>query len=128
MPVIGRLFLAATSHKNTTRRHNKAFSFELSYNCVSKLFPICNPAHRDSAEGNVVDARLRASQSGLHASIRTSPSIRVGEEVSFWHGNRGWTGPGTVTDRKENLIEIAKKKRIVKSADIHRAKTNHTMR
>lgn len=121
------LVSAATFHKNTTRGHNRASSFELLYNRVPRLSTICNPTQHGSAEGNIAEARRRQVQAGLHANIRTSPSVSVGEEVFFWRDNQGWIGPGSVRSKNGNLLEIMHNG-IVKTADIHRVRTAPTTR
>lgn len=73
--------LAAVFQKNTTRGQYKAFSFELLYNSLPKLFTNCNPNQHWAADDNIAEEFRRQFQTTLHAITKANPPIRVGERV-----------------------------------------------
>lgn len=113
--------LCATFHKNTSRGHNKASSFELLYNRVPKLSTICNPTEHGTAEDNIVEARRRQLRAALNSKRRTAPTVREGDSVYFWRDNNGWTGPGSVIETDGRIVHI-KHNDLIKTADLHRVR------
>lgn len=116
-----QLVSAATYHKNTTRGHNKASSFELLYGRSPRLSSVCNPSQHGIIDGNIKDRRRRQLQAALHSNIRKSSSVQVGDSVFFWRDQRGWVGPGLVVDHRGSTVMI-EHGGMIKSADAHRVR------
>lgn len=119
-PVVQRV-VSAAFHKNTSRGHHKASSLELLFDQVPKFLTACNPDKRGSVEDNIAETQRRQLMAALSTKIRSTPTVRVGDNVNFWRGNKVRTTSGSVVETDGRVVQI-KHNELIEYADLYKGR------
>lgn len=105
-PLLVDLVTLATFYEISTCDHNEPYLFDLLFNRSPKLSTACKLFKHGTIKEHVANGCCRQLEAEMHAKIRASLTIKIGDYMYFWSNSFGWIGLELVVNLKKDLEKV----------------------